>query len=52
VLGTTYTGRIAELTKVGTHTAVVPEITGSAWITGSSELWVDPDDPLGEGFLI
>jgi proline racemase len=52
VLGTTYTGRIAEVTKVGMHTAVVPEITGSAWVTGSSELWVDPDDPLGEGFLI
>lgn len=52
VLGTTYIGRIASLTKVGTHTAVVPEITGSAWLTGASELWVDSTDPLGEGFLL
>jgi proline racemase len=52
VLGTTYTGRIAELTTVGTYAAVVPEITGSAWLTGASELWVDPTDPLGDGFLL
>jgi proline racemase len=52
VLGTTYIGRIAGLTTVGTQTAVVPEITGSAWLTGSSELWVDATDPLGEGFLL
>ena len=52
VLGTTYTGRIAAVTKVGENTAVVPEITGSAWLTGSSELWVDPSDPLGDGFLL
>jgi proline racemase len=52
VLGTTYTGRIKAVTSVGRQTAVVPEISGSAWLTGWSELWVDPDDPLGEGFLL
>lgn len=52
VLGTTYAGRISSVTTTGGRTAVVPEITGSAWVTGASELWVDPADPLGEGFLL
>jgi proline racemase len=52
VLGTTYVGRIAGITKVGPQTAVVPEIKGSAWLTGASELWVDSTDPLGDGFLL
>jgi proline racemase len=52
VLGTTYTGRIVDVTSVAGRSAVVPEVTGSAWVTGASELWVDPTDPLGEGFLL
>jgi proline racemase len=31
---------------------VIPEVTGTAHITGRSELWLDPSDELGEGFLI
>ncbi len=52
VLGTVYRGRVAAITTVGPIQAVVPEITGSAWITGRAELWVEDDDPLGEGFLL
>jgi proline racemase len=52
VLGTTYTGRVVEETAVETHPAVVPEITGAAWLTAKSRLSIDPDDPLGEGFLL
>jgi trans-L-3-hydroxyproline dehydratase len=39
-------------TIYGGHNAVIPEVTGSAYFTGSSEFWFDPDDPLKEGFLI
>lgn len=52
VLGTVYRGRIAAETTVGVHPAIVPEITGSAWLTGQAELWVADDDPLGAGFLL
>lgn len=52
VLGTTYTGRIVDVTEVAGRPAVVPEVTGSAWVTGEAQLWVDPTDPLGEGFLL
>jgi proline racemase len=50
VLGTTYRGRILAETAVGTHPAIVPEITGSAWITGTGQIWLDPTDPLVSGF--
>jgi proline racemase len=52
VLGTVYRARITGLVKVGEVPAVIPEITGRAWITGRSELWSDPTDPLAAGFLL
>jgi trans-L-3-hydroxyproline dehydratase len=52
VLGTTFDGRIVEETKLGDRAAIVPAIRGSAWITGISQLFVDPDDPFPEGYLL
>jgi proline racemase len=52
VLGTTFDGRIVEETRVGDRVAIVPAIRGSAWITGISQLVVDPDDPFPEGYLL
>jgi trans-L-3-hydroxyproline dehydratase len=52
ILGTTFRGRIAEETTVGGFTAVIPEVTGSAYITGRNEVFLDPDDPLVEGFFL
>lgn len=52
IVGSTFTGRIVDTTTVGEHPAVVPEIEGSAHITGRAELWIDPDDVLGRGFLV
>jgi trans-L-3-hydroxyproline dehydratase len=48
----TFTGRIAGLTEVGPHAAVVPEIGGTAHITGRHEFILDPRDELGRGFLL
>ena len=52
VLGTVFTGRLVEETSVGPYTAVVPEITGRAWITGFAQYVVDPEDPFPEGFTV
>jgi proline racemase len=52
ILGTTFSGRVASVTKVGPHSAVIPEVTGSAHITGRHEFLLDPEDPLLHGFLL
>ena len=51
VIGTRFTGRVvAETTEVGGRPAVVPEITGRAWITGMGQYLLDADDPFPAGF--
>ncbi|HEX6140793.1 MAG TPA: proline racemase family protein [Candidatus Limnocylindria bacterium] len=52
ILGTTWTGRLLRETRVGELPAVVPQLTGSAWITGRTELVVEDDDPFPEGFTV
>ncbi|MEI6245564.1 MAG: proline racemase family protein [Acidobacteriota bacterium] len=52
ILGTVFTGRLIEETRVGSHTAVVPTIRGTAWITGTADYAVDPTDPFPEGFTV
>ncbi len=52
IIGTCFSGRVAARTRVGDHAAIVPEITGSAWITGEHTFLVDGDDPLRAGFRI
>jgi proline racemase len=50
IIGTTFTGRIEGLTKIGDTDAVRPSITGRAWITGTHQIGRHPADPLGRGF--
>jgi proline racemase len=52
IIGTTLSGRVAGRTMVGEFPAIVPEIQGSAWITGEYTLIVDEHDPLQEGFFL
>ena len=52
ILGTVFTGRLLEETTIGDRAAVVPQITGSAWITGIADYVVDPSDPFPEGFTV
>jgi proline racemase len=52
ILGTTFTGRLLELTQVGPHAAVVPTISGRAWITAISQYVLEDDDPFPEGFTV
>jgi proline racemase len=52
ILGTNFHGRLIGEEKVGTISAVIPEITGQAFITGMQEIVIDPDDPLKYGFRL
>lgn len=52
ILGTTFRGRALEEVDFGPFQAVVPEVEGSAHITGRHEFLIDPHDPLGEGFFL
>lgn len=52
ITGTMFTGRALEETRVGEFKAVVPEIVGSAYITGFNHFVFDEKDPLKYGFMI
>jgi proline racemase len=53
IIGTTFRGRAIEKTKVGDYSAVVPQITASACISGFNHLVLDVDDPFGaSGFYV
>ena len=52
VIGSTFEGRIVAETTVGGRAAIVPAIRGSAWITGITQVVVDPADPFPEGYLL
>lgn len=51
-LGSTFEGRIVGESCVGSYPAIVPEIRGTAHVTGLHRFVVTPDDPFPEGFLI
>ncbi len=51
-IGTTFTGRLIDTATVGGLPAVVPTITGRAWITGTAQYFLDPTDPFPAGFLV
>ena len=51
-IGSTFDGRIVAETSVGGRPAIVPAIRGSAFITGITQVVVDPYDPFPEGYLL
>jgi proline racemase len=52
VIGTRFTGRLVAETEVGGVPAVVPEVTGRAWITGMGQYLLDGRDPFPAGFAL
>lgn len=52
IIGTLFRARVAGTTRVGAHEAVIPEITGRAWLTGLNQLVLRPDDPFPAGFVL
>ena len=51
-IGSRFLGRIAGTTTVGDRPAVLPQVTGRAWITGTAQYMLDPTDPFPAGFLL
>ena len=43
---------IVAQTTVGRRAAIIPSIQGRAWITGTHQVMLDPDDPWPEGYRI
>jgi proline racemase len=52
VIGTQFTARAVERTEVAGIPAVIPEVEGMAYRTGEHRFVLDPDDPLGPGFVL
>ncbi len=52
IAGTLFKGKALEETEVGGYKAIIPEITGSAYITGFNHFVIDDRDPLKHGFLL
>ena len=52
IVGTTFRGRVVERVEIGERLAIIPEIEGSAWITGEHVFLIDGDDPLKAGFRL
>ena len=52
IIGSEFSGRVLRTTQFGDYEAVIPEVEGSAYITGRNEWLIDPHDPLREGFIL
>lgn len=52
LIGSSFTGRVADTVEVGDLSAIIPEVAGTAFITGQHTFLIDPDDPLKEGFIL
>ena len=52
IIGSRFTGCLLEEVNLGSVHAVVPEVSGRAWITGMSQYLLDPTDPFPAGFAL
>ena len=52
VIGTLFRGEVLEEKKVGEFLAIVPKITGSAYLTGFHQFIIQSSDPLKHGFVL
>ena len=52
IIGSRFDCRLEAATSVAGHPAVIPSINGRAWITGTHQVMLDPDDPWPEGYRL
>jgi proline racemase len=52
LIGTVFQARIVETTSVGNRPAIIPSLTGRAWITGFHQYSLDPSDPFPQGYTL
>ena len=51
-IGTRFVGRVAADKTVAGRPAILPTITGRAWLTGTAQYFLDPSDPFPAGFQL
>jgi len=51
IIGSKFDGRVIKKTKFGQYNAIIPEITGEAFITGKHEFYIDPKDTVQNGIF-
>ena len=52
IVDSVFNARIARTARVGPYAAIVPEISGRAWIYGMGTLGIDPTDPFAAGHTL
>jgi proline racemase len=52
LIGGQFQGRIVGTARVGGQPAILPEISGRAWITGVHQHMLDPSDPWPQGYRL
>ena len=52
IIGSTFSVKVVETTTFGNYDAVIPEVSGNAYITGKNTFWINPEDPLKNGFIL
>ncbi|MFE7416328.1 proline racemase family protein [Rhodococcus sp. NPDC057529] len=52
LIGTKFDSRVESVTTIGGYDAVVPSVAGRAWITGTTQLGLDPSDPFPNGYTL
>jgi len=52
IIGSTFSVKVVTTTTFGHYDAVIPEVSGNAYITGMNTFWINPEDPLKNGFVL
>jgi len=52
IIGSRFDCRLEAATSISGHPAIIPSINGRAWITGTHQVMLDPDDPWPEGYRL
>lgn len=52
IIDSKFVGRVLGVSKVGNYQAIIPQISGSAWVTGMHQFIIDSEDPFHEGFIL
>ncbi|MCI0550742.1 MAG: proline racemase family protein [Anaerolineae bacterium] len=52
IIGSKFTGKVVQETTFGPYAAIIPEVEGKAYLVGRNELWINPEDPLTNGFIL
>ena len=52
IIDSTFSVKVVETTTFGNYDAVIPEVSGNAYITGKNTFWINPEDPLKNGFIL